>query len=152
VLDLFSELLRVTARLDAAGIRYALVGGLAYSVWVETRATEDIDLLLDPQGWPEIAGQLEDLGYRNLAKEMNFREIRIRRLTKMEAGDVLILDLLLADPPFSEALDSAVEIQYAGGSLRVARPETIIELKKLRMSPRDQSDIAGLERLIDEQT
>ena len=151
MLDLFSELIAIAERLDDSGVRYALVGGLAYSVWVEARATEDIDLLIDGDAWPSVADHLAGLGYQRIAAEMDFAGMRIRRLTKIEPDDVLTLDLLLADGRFAAALDSAVQVDHGGGTLRVARPEAIIELKKLRLSARDELDIAGLERLIDEQ-
>ena len=46
VLDLYAELRRIVAALDAAGVPYALAGGLAVSIYTTPRATEDIDLLM----------------------------------------------------------------------------------------------------------
>lgn len=43
---LLEALLRVTADLEDLGVRWALVGGLAVSVWVEPRTTRDIDLAI----------------------------------------------------------------------------------------------------------
>ena len=46
VLDLYAELRRIVAALDAAGVPYALAGGLAVSIYTTPRATEAIDLLM----------------------------------------------------------------------------------------------------------
>ena len=36
------------AALEALDVRYAIVGGLAVSVWAMPRATRDVDLYADP--------------------------------------------------------------------------------------------------------
>lgn len=46
MLDLYAELRRIVEALDAAGIAYALAGGLAVSIHTTPRATEDIDILI----------------------------------------------------------------------------------------------------------
>ena len=46
VFDLYVELRRIAEALDAAGVAYALAGGLAVSIYTTPRATEDIDLLI----------------------------------------------------------------------------------------------------------
>lgn len=62
------RLRRVTAALDAAGIRYAVVGGNAVAAWVgrvdpgATRATKDVDLLCRADT-PRITATLSSLGF-----------------------------------------------------------------------------------------
>ena len=97
MLDLFDELRAICGALNEADIAHALVGGLACSILVEVRGTEDIDLLVGPEDWDRIPQVLAPLGYRHLAGDMDFRHVRIRRLTKMEEGDTLSVDFLLAD-------------------------------------------------------
>lgn len=59
----------VTASLDAAGIRYALVGGNAVAAWVArvdpaaTRATKDVDVLVRRDDEPRIAAIMAELGF-----------------------------------------------------------------------------------------
>lgn len=45
MIDLYEELRRVIEALDAASISYALIGGLAVSIYTAPRATEDVDPL-----------------------------------------------------------------------------------------------------------
>lgn len=59
----------VSAALDQAGIRYAVVGGNAVAAWVSridpsaTRATKDVDLLVQKQDDASIAEVMARLGF-----------------------------------------------------------------------------------------
>jgi hypothetical protein len=63
------RLRKVTAALDAAGIRYAVAGGNAVAAWVgrvdpgATRATKDVDILVRRADVPAITAALTDLGF-----------------------------------------------------------------------------------------
>ena len=47
-MNLVDELYAITAALTAAGIRYAVCGGVAVTLHGATRSTKDIDLLISP--------------------------------------------------------------------------------------------------------
>ena len=130
----------------------AASGGLAYSVYVEARATEDIDLLVKGEDWERIRTVLAKASYHEMSDPMNFRNIRIRRLTKIENDDAVVLDFILADrESLQDAIRDAMVFAVRSGTVRVAPPGAIIELKKGRMSTKDVADIAGLERYLEEQ-
>ncbi len=63
------RLRRVTAALDAAGIRYSVVGGNAVASWVgrvdpgATRATKDVDLLVRREDTPRVTAAITALGF-----------------------------------------------------------------------------------------
>lgn len=63
------RLRKVTAALDAAGIRYAVIGGNAVAAWVArvdpaaTRATKDVDLLVDEVDLERITQVMAGLGF-----------------------------------------------------------------------------------------
>lgn len=63
------RLRRVCAALDAAGVRYAVIGGNAVAVWVATvdasatRATKDVDLLVRKGDSDRISQALAGLGF-----------------------------------------------------------------------------------------
>jgi hypothetical protein len=150
-MDLYEELLSAVGALDAAGIPYALVGGIACSLYVEPRATEDIDFLLLPQDLERAMKALQPLGWDDLAGPMDFHNIRIRRLTKLQDTHVMVLDFLLADTDdLAKSLDTPQLFDYESVRLKVASPETIIRLKQGRMSGKDQIDILGLQKLLGE--
>ncbi len=64
------RLRRVTAALDAAGIPYAVVGGNAVATWVArvdpsaTRATKDVDLLVQRTDLDRITEVIHGLGFQ----------------------------------------------------------------------------------------
>lgn len=63
------RLRRVTAALDAAGIPYAVIGGNAVAAWVArtdpgaTRATKDVDLLVERGDLDRMTKVMESLGF-----------------------------------------------------------------------------------------
>ena len=116
-------------------------------MWVEARATEDIDLLILPEGWANIPALLAPLGFQQLTSPLVFKALRINRLTKIQDGDALVLDFLLAEAGFVDAVHQSIPLPYKDRVFRVAPVDTIIELKKLRMSAKDENDIAGLRKV-----
>lgn len=150
MLDLYDELRLLTQALATAGLRHALIGGLAVSVLTEPRATEDIDLLIAPEDWDSVRRALAPLGYADLSAPMDLSTVRLRRLTKIAGEDCLVLDLVLADEALREALDRPMALELDGVTYAVAPPDVLIALKRRRLSPRDRDDIAALERLEEE--
>src|SRR6266446_7493846 len=59
-LDLYDELRGIVKALNAAEIPYALVGGLAVSIYAQPRATEDVDLLLAREDLLRTIERLEE--------------------------------------------------------------------------------------------
>ncbi len=148
MIDLFDELTAVVGILDGECIPYALIGGVAYSFYVEARATEDIDFLVRPEDWDRILSTLQPLGYRDVTGPLNLKELRFRRLTKALEDDSLVLDFLLADERALEGISRAIEVPLGSRRVRLAPPEFLIAMKRGRNSPQDRSDIAGLEKYI----
>ena len=144
MLDLYEELRAITSALENAGVTYALVGGLAVSIYATPRATKDIDILLAPSDLNKLVAALRPLGYQDLAAPMRFADGRlaIRRFTKLAGPEYLALDVLL---PGDAELEKILERrQAAGGGLWVAPVDGLIALKRLRSSPQDLADIAAL--------
>src|SRR5688572_22644297 len=54
---------KITRRLDEIGVPYAVVGGMAMLLHGYRRFTEDVDLLVTPEGLAEVHRQLEGRGY-----------------------------------------------------------------------------------------
>jgi hypothetical protein len=63
------RLRKVTAALDAASIRYAVIGGNAVALWVAkadpsaTRTTKDVDLLVERSDLDRISQVMHELGF-----------------------------------------------------------------------------------------
>jgi hypothetical protein len=61
--DVHATLLRLSKRLDEAGIDYALIGGMALAAHGYPRFTSDVDVLTTPEGLEAIHQQLAGRGY-----------------------------------------------------------------------------------------
>ena len=63
------RLRKVTAALDAAGVKYAVIGGNAVAAWVArvditaTRTTKDVDILLDHREFSRAAQAIQSVGF-----------------------------------------------------------------------------------------
>lgn len=63
------RLMSVTAALNRAGVRYAVVGGNAVASWIArrnpsaTRTTKDVDLLVRKDDEPTVSAVMERIGY-----------------------------------------------------------------------------------------
>ena len=149
MLNLYEELVSVISALEAAGIEYALCGGLAMAVWSHPRATVDIDLLIEHESVETVERIAASLGYAFKARPMSFSAgiVQIRRVSKADpdGGDVLMLDLLLVTEPLVKVWESRTRVVWDRGALSVVSREGLITLKKLRSSGIDMEDIRKLE-------
>jgi hypothetical protein len=147
---LHSALRRLTQRLDAEGIPYALLGGLALAEHGYPRLTEDIDLLLTPSGLERFRQRLVGRGYRpafNGARK-SFRDtetgVRIEIVTAGEyPGDGLPKPVAFPDPTTPGVTEDKEGI-------RVIALEKLIELKLASgmSAPHRLRDLADVQDLI----
>jgi len=126
---LHSALRRLTQRLDAGGIPYALLGGLALAEHGYPRLTEDIDLLLTPSGLERFRRLLVGRRYRPAfsGAKKTFRDtetgVRIEIVTTGEyPGDGLPKPVAFPDPT-----TPGMTVEVAG--IRIVTLEKLIELK-----------------------
>lgn len=147
VLELQEELHAVAAALDAHGIAYALIGGLAVSLYARPRATEDIDLLLAPEDLSRAAAAVAPLGYRLLPSSFHFPRVALemRRFTKLAPGDFMLVDVLLASTAeLRDMLARRVRVGSPEQSLWLVPLDGLQALKRMRASPQDLADLQAL--------
>jgi hypothetical protein len=147
MLDLHTELQRIVAALDAAGIPYAVVGGLAVSIYTTPRATQDIDLLVNHAAFEAAARALAPLGFRLAGRPMRLAEgrLEVQRLTKIDGEDILPVDLLAAlDPALIPLLEDRSRLDPEGRPLWVIGLAALRTLKRLRNSALDRADLDAL--------
>jgi hypothetical protein len=141
---------RLTQRLTAKGIVYALLGGLALAEHGYPRLTEDIDLLLTPDGLESFRQQLVGRGYRPAfsGAMKTFRDtetgVRIEIVTTGEyPGDGLPKPVAFPDP-----MTPGVTEEIEG--IRVVTLEKLIELKLASgmSAPHRLRDLADVQDLI----
>jgi len=145
--DLYEELRSIAVALDSAGISYALVGGLAVSIYATPRATEDIDILISSGDIERAIAALAPLGFRapGAAFAVAGGRLRIARLLKFEGEDLLPVDLLVpVDPALVPLLSDRVIRDLGGRPVAVVGLRSLRALKRLRRSPQDVADLEAL--------
>lgn len=141
------SLQRIATRLNELGVSYAIVGGMALFRHGFRRYTEDVDILVTPEGLQKIHGALEGLGYvAPFAGSRNLRDaasgVKIEFLTTGGfPGDGKPKPVAFPDP--AQAFTEMDGIRYAPLT-------TLIELKLASgmTSPNRLRDLADVQDLI----
>ncbi len=136
------QIAEVAAALNAAGVHFALIGGLALASHKVIRATQDVDLLADADKADEIEAELLKLGYRCLHRSAD--------AANYVRGDER-LDFLYAQRPIARGLlADAVELQTPLGDLRVVSAEGLIgfKLQGVVNDPRRTQDLEDIRALL----
>ena len=115
----FRELFRI---LEASGLEYALIGGVAVQLWHrEPRTTLDIDVAVKSyESVPRAA--LEAAGFRMLARHSHSENWTGPGETPVQFSD---------DPAFGFLIESAARKSFEGGQVRIASPSALVK-EKLR--------------------
>jgi len=154
---------RIFAALEAAGVHYLVVGGVAVVLHGHPRFTADLDLVLalDPANIARAIGALEALGYRPRApvRFADFASAESRARWIEEKGMVVLslwspdlpateLDLFASEPfPFEAAYARALRADLGSVIATVAGLEDLIALKRSAGRPQDLEDVRALEAL-----
>lgn len=145
-MTLFDELSTIVRALDQAGIEYALVGGLAVAVWGAPRATQDIDLLIRPESVDPVVSAMEPHGFRFRALPITFKDgMTLQRISKIEAGALLTLDLILVDLNLEPIWATRQRFDVDGTEVSVISRAALIQMKAAAGRPQDALDIQNLE-------
>jgi len=148
---------KITRQLDELGIAYAVSGGLALFAHGYRRFTEDVDLLVTPEGLKQVHQALDGLGYiRPFPGSKNLRDTESRvkvefLVTGQFPGDGKPKPVAFPDPATVAiekdgikylTLPSLIELKLASGMTEPTRLKDIsdvIELIKLLDLPEDLS-------------
>jgi hypothetical protein len=144
------DLRRIAHSLNAAGARYAVIGGFALQYHGFARPTQDIDLLVDPS--PENVERIRQA----------LCVLADRAVLEVEPGDVLAYSVVrVADEVVVDLLGSACGVTFAdveahlelatveGTIIPYARPEDLLRTKDT-VRPKDAVDRDFLQRLLAE--
>jgi hypothetical protein len=142
------DVLKLCRRLNELGARYLIVGGIAIIQHGFTRATEDIDLLVE--------GSLENQAKVKAALEV-FEDKAIRELgdddlrnyVVVRVADEVLVDLMLAacGIGYDEAIREAETVPIQGVPIPFATPKLLLRMKQTYRE-KDSLDREFLERKI----
>lgn len=126
-----TRLARVCSRLNAEQARYVLVGAVAMQLWGTTRATRDIDILIEPtvENARRVLRALGSLGF-GLAGEHLAEDVAARAVTMI--GDTPNVDVLTRawNVRWEDARLRATTFQIEGVEVPTASIEDLIESKR----------------------
>ena len=153
----------VLAALDAANVRFVVVGGVAVVLHGHPRMTADLDLVIDLAVEPAARAitALVRLGMvpRLPVDPHQFADPEVRRawaeernltvFTMLDPREPLLeVDLFTEAPlPFDELWEQSSIVQLKGQAVRVAAIDHLITMKKAAGRPQDLADVAALEAL-----
>jgi hypothetical protein len=150
----------IFAALDAAGVRYVVVGGVAVVLHGHARFTADLDIAIDlsPDGTRDAMAALGGLGLRPRlpVSAGDFADPEIRAGWVRERGMQVFslydpgeplrsVDVFVENPIAFEDLWARSEVvELEGVQTRIASIADLIELKRRADRPQDRTDIDAL--------
>ncbi|MGV8125405.1 MAG: nucleotidyltransferase [Candidatus Xenobiia bacterium LiM19] len=140
--SLRAALARAVNLLDSHGYRFALIGGLAVSIWGHTRATYDIDIkvLVPETDYKAVQNTLRTAFPLRARPHVPENPLIID--TKI---DGVIVDFLLALPGYEEnIIHHAVVHELDELKIPVSSPEDLIIQKVVAGRPQDWHDCEGI--------
>jgi hypothetical protein len=137
----------VCNRLNAEGARYLVVGATAMQLWGTTRATRDVDILIEPteDNAARVLRALAGLGF-GLASEHLAKDVATHAVTMI--GDNPNVDILTRawNVSWTDAAPRATTFQIEGVDVPTASIDDLIESKRTGRL-QDAADIEVLEEI-----
>lgn len=142
-----TDLAKVCSRLNAHGAKYVLVGAAAMQVWGTTRATRDIDILIEAtaKNARNVLAALSEMGF-GMAREFLADDVASKPVTVI--GDMPRVDLLTLAwaVRYPEAARAATVFEVEGVRIPTASLDHLIASKRTGRL-QDAADIEVLEEI-----
>ncbi|WP_276248554.1 hypothetical protein [Haladaptatus sp. YSMS36] len=144
--DLDREVLAFTRLLDSCDVNYVIVSGYVAILTGRSRATEDIDVILEPLSATEVDGlvsTLKDAGYWRMAMPLDEMHSMLsdgERIRIAEQGELYpnFETWFASNDVERESLDAALTVKLDGDSLNISSIELQIAYK-LRLAQHARS-------------
>lgn len=148
------DLAGLISSLNAGGVRFVVIGGVAVGAHGHIRATEDLDIVPDPG--PEnldrlgnvligLEARLASDPERAIDPEMRRALYRGGNLTvTTRLGDLDIVQRLPGVPPWSALAEDAEQTTLGREPLHVCSRPHLIAMKRARANLQDQADLEAL--------
>lgn len=136
----------ISSHLQERQLRHALAGGVALACYGSTRATVDVDFLVEEAGRGPAIAFLQSLGYETLNVYEGFSN-HLHALAGMGRVDLIYLD----EPTATTIFSRSRTVQYYSHSIQVPRPEHLVAMKVAAFSSdptRTHKDMLDLEFLL----
>jgi len=143
------RLLRACSILEAAGVRYAVIGGNAVAAWVATvdeaavRNTQDVDVLVEPADFARAREALEAAGfvYRRVAGVDAFLD---GPQAKVRDAVHIVLAGQKVRPEYPAAAPNASQAVPLAEGVRVLALDALVQMKLTSFRRKDQVHLLDL--------
>jgi hypothetical protein len=143
--DIDAELEAIVRALTARRLPYAVCGGIAVAVHGHPRATTDIDIIVAAETVDAVVETVRGLGYTLEAAPMRFSSgIEVRRISRVESGELFTLDLMPVTDVLREVWDGRAQVTWRGQPLHIVSREGLIRMKRLASRAQDLADLEAL--------
>lgn len=142
------DLRRIADSLNSHGVRYAIIGGFAMFHHGLLRATQDIDLLVDPT--PENVERIRQaLSILEDAASMDLAPDDVERYTVVRVADEVVVDLLgqACGVRLADVLDEIEVEELDGVEVRYLSARALLRTKQT-VRPKDAIDRRYLEQFL----
>jgi hypothetical protein len=142
------DLLAVCKKLNEKDVRYVLIGGFAMNYYGFPRATEDIDLLVDPLN-DNISKIKDALSFLpdNAIKEVAPDDIEKYEVVRV--ADEIVIDLLKRACDITYDNAGIEYFEFKGVRIPIADISTMVKTKQ-GVRPRDKEDLSFLTNILEE--
>ena len=125
-----------------------MIGGYAYNLYRNPRATGDIDFLvdIDLENETRLRRALVDFGFGTTLPPNHERLLEDGKVIMLGRSPLRIDILTRIDGvEFSEVFETSEEFELEGITIRVISPRTLLKNKRAAGRPKDMSDVIELE-------
>ena len=144
---------QLVAALNAAGVAYVIVGGIAVAAHGVVRATADLDLVPEPsaENLDRLARTLADLGAEHPIDEVLTGEslaLPVSFKLRTRHGALQVLNRMPAVPPYERLRANAITVDLTRDVRAViCSLEDLRAMKVASGRPRDLVDVAELDEI-----
>jgi hypothetical protein len=148
-MDLLLEFEGLVRALAASGVQYAVCGGFAVNIHGHVRATRDIDVLVPGENVDRAIAVARGLGFTSDSGAIPFsagtsQARELRRVSKIEGGELLTLDLVIVTPVLAEVWRGRTKAEWRGSEVPVVSLEGLELMKRLAGRTQDLADLESL--------
>lgn len=143
------DLLAICKELNEKDVKYVLIGGFAMNYYGFPRATEDIDLIVDPSNenilkLKKALSFLPDNAVREVAAD------DVEKYEVVRVADEIVIDLLKKACGVTFDKVGIEYFEFKGVRIPIADIFTMVKTKQ-GVRPRDKEDLSFLTNILDEE-
>lgn len=144
--DLVAAAAEIQSRLDNAGFRNCIIGGLALQAWGEVRLTRDVDFSV-LVGFEHVKEQISGIFQVVEPRIPNAEEFALENRVLLASFKGIPADIALAGFEYEKRMiDRSVMIDFGSGPVRICSAEDLVIAKTFASRPRDMEDVASIFR------